>query len=154
MTMTLKTTTLKTLASLALAAAALTVGSLATTGMASAHSVGSMHNGFGPPPWYKGTAWGHGPAVPPGVLKGSPPRISCGLPCEGRPPVTGPYHGPDRGYGQHDPWHWHFGYRNWRFPVGYVGAYAPGCVFEYKWRTAYVPGYGLQRTVVKVCEAI
>jgi len=46
------------------------------------------------------------------------------------------------------------GYRDWRFPVVYSGGYAPGCVYEYKWRTIYVPGFGLERAIVKVCEAI
>jgi hypothetical protein len=175
------TTTLKTLTSLALATAALTATTLATTGIASArnaatqqllHSgalhqahlnLGIGHGGIGPvlPPWLKPTGpnlgLGHGPVIPPGGFgQSGPPKITCGLPCEGKPIWGGHppiYHGPDQGYG-HDRWHWHFGYRNWRFPNFYSGGYAPGCSYEYKWRTIYVPGFGLERAIVKVCEAI
>jgi hypothetical protein len=153
------TTTRKTLTSLALATAALTATTLVTTGIASAHSSaiqqllhsGALHQA------HLNLGIGHGgigPVLPPWLKPSGPPRITCGLPCEGKPiwgehpPI---YHDP--GYGR-DRWHWHFGYRNWRFPNFYSGGYAPGCAYEYKWRTIYVPGFGLERAIVKVCEAI
>jgi hypothetical protein len=41
------------------------------------------------------------------------------------------------------------------FPVIDVTDYAPdSCIYEYKFRTIYVPGVGLERAIVKVCEAI
>jgi hypothetical protein len=159
------TTTRKTLTSLALATAALTATTLATTGIASAHNSaiqqllhsGALHKAY-PPAFGHGLPVGfpgHGPVLPPHGFGGNgPPRISCGLPCEGKPIWGG--HPPinhDPGYGR-DRWHWHYGYRDWRFPVVYSGGYAPGCVYAYKWRTSYVPGFGLARTIVKVCEAI
>ena len=101
--------------------------------------------------------------TPPGGFPLKPPRgrteraarITCGLPCEGKPtsPVTWPYHGPGGNYGP-DRWHWHVGYRNWSSPVVYSDGYGTCAYYGHMWRTVYVPGFGLERAIVKVCEVI
>jgi hypothetical protein len=79
------------------------------------------------------------------------PKITFG----GDPPR---YHDPDRDYDRdhdydRDRWHEHGRYWGWGFPF-YAPVYESGCVYEYKLRTIYVPGVGLERTVVKVCAGI
>jgi hypothetical protein len=56
----------------------------------------------------------------------------------------------------HDHWHWSQWYRRgWDFPAVNVTGYAPdSCIYAYKFRTIYVPGVGLERAIVKVCEPI
>ena len=70
----------------------------------------------------------------------------------GNPPV---YHGPDHDHGfGHDHWHRNWGY-GWRFPIFRTGAYGrEDCSYHYRWRTIEVPGVGLERALVKVCEVI
>jgi hypothetical protein len=101
------------------------------------------------------------PTQPPA---GSPPAsnppgqvISChpGTGCTLTPPADQD-HDHDHDYDRdHDHWHWsHWDRRGWDFPVIAVSGYAPdSCVYVYKFRTVYVPGFGLERVVVKVCEA-
>jgi hypothetical protein len=64
-------------------------------------------------------------------------------------------HDHDHGY-DHDHDHWsHWYRRGWDFPVVNVTGYAPdSCIYAYKFRTIYVPGVGLERAIVKVCEPI
>jgi len=156
------TTTLKTLSALAIATATLTATTLATTGMASAK-----------------IAFGHGPVIA-GGFKGFPVNarpfppasgsgghlISCvlGRGCTITPPVNPPHTPPvtwgppgyrDPGFGR-DGWHDHwrrFGFR-FGFPTYYSGGYGPACDYEYKLRTVYLPGFGLERKLVKVCKVI
>jgi hypothetical protein len=154
------TTTLKTLSALAIATATLTATTLATTGMASAK-----------------LAFGHGPVIA-GGFKGFPANgrpflpphhvyppassgghlISCGLGrgCTITPPITPPGLR-DPGFGR-DGWHDHwrrfgFGFR-FGYPNFYSGGYGPACDYEYKLRTVYVPGFGLERKLFRVCKAI
>ena len=100
------------------------------------------------------------PAQPPAGSSqgtGSPGQvISChpGTGCTLTP--TQPPSDQDHDY-DHDHDHWHSSHgerRGWDFPVLEVNGYAPeSCVYGYKFRTIYVPGFGLERVVVKVCEA-
>jgi hypothetical protein len=80
------------------------------------------------------------------------PKITWG----GEPPR---YHDSDRDYDRdrdhdhdygRDRWHFHGSYWNWRLPVYDTTA----CVYEYKFRTVFLPGFGLKREFVKVCEGI
>jgi hypothetical protein len=59
----------------------------------------------------------------------------------------------DRDYGR-DRWHFHGGYFGWRYPVVAPVYEASSCVYEYKFRTIFVPGFGLKREFVKVCGEI
>jgi hypothetical protein len=80
------------------------------------------------------------------------PKITWG----GEPPR---YHDSDRDYDRdhdygRDRWHFHGSYWNWRYPVFAPVYEAPSCAYEYKFRTIFVPGFGLKREFVKVCEGI
>ena len=89
---------------------------------------------------------------PPGQVISCHPGTGCTL-TPGQPPADQD-HGHDYDH-DHDHWHWsHRDRRGWDFPLIAVSGYAPdSCVYEYKFRTVYVPGFGLERVVVKVCEA-
>jgi hypothetical protein len=146
------TSTLNTLSALALVMAALSATTLVTAGSASA-------NGFGPGLF----GGGHGPVIPPRESmpsgdNGGGHLISCGI---GRGcTITGEpsrdHDGDrdhDRDYGR-DRWHFHGGYFGWRYPVVAPVYDTTSCVYEYKFRTIFVPGFGLKRDFVKVCGEI
>ena len=59
----------------------------------------------------------------------------------------------DRDYGR-DRWHFHRSYWGYRFPVVAPIYQTSSCVYEYKFRTIFVPGFGLKREFVKVCGEI
>jgi hypothetical protein len=85
--------------------------------------------------------------------------ISChpGTGCTLTPPQPPADHDHDYDHDRdHDQGHWsHWDRRGWDFPVIEVTGYAPdSCVYAYRFRTIYVPGFGLERAIVKVCEAI
>jgi hypothetical protein len=64
-------------------------------------------------------------------------------------------HDHDRDY-DHDHDHRHWGH-HWDFGLPAVietEARPDYCVYEYKWRARYVPGFGLERVLVKVCDDI
>jgi hypothetical protein len=123
-------TTLKTLSALALATAALSAATLATSSIASAN--------------------------PPGQVISCHPGSGCTL-TPSQPPFDRDHDRDHDDYRDHDRDHWrwsHYEHRGWDFPVTSVSGYAPdSCVYEYKFRTIYVPGVGLERSLVKVCEA-
>jgi hypothetical protein len=56
----------------------------------------------------------------------------------------------------HDHDHRHWGHHwDFSFPAVIEAEARPDyCVYEYKWRTRYVPGFGLERVLVKVCGDI
>jgi hypothetical protein len=65
-------------------------------------------------------------------------------------------HDHDRDY-DHDHDHRHWGHRgDFSYPavIEMEEARPDYCVYEYKWRTRYVPGFGLERVLVKVCGDI
>ena len=153
------TTTLKTLSVLALVMATLSAATLVTASNASANDgvkaepIRNLAPGAFP---------GHGPVVPPRQYfpshgnSGGGHLISCVL-GRGCTITEGGYHDPghdgDRDYGR-DRWHDHEHFWNWRFPV--VAPYydTTSCTYEYKFRSIYLPGFGLKRELVKVCEEI
>jgi hypothetical protein len=133
-------TTLKKLSALALATAALSAATFATSSIASANPA-------------------HG-SNPPGQVISCHPGSGCTL-TPSQPPFDRDHDRDHDDYRDHDRdhdrdhWRWsHYEHRGWNFPVTAVSGYAPeSCVYEYKFRTIYVPGVGLERTLVKVCEA-
>jgi hypothetical protein len=85
---------------------------------------------------------------PPGQVISCHPGTGCTL------TPTQPAADHDHDY-DHDHGRWsHRDRRGWDFPVIEVTGYAPdSCVYAYRFRTIYLPGFGLERVIVKVCEA-
>ena len=108
----------------------------------------SLRFGCPQPPKQILCATGPGCSIPP--PSGTTTPVTWG----GQPPVDHD-HDHDHDHDDRDHRHWSHWDRGLDFPVVDVTGYAPdSCIYAYKFRTIYVPGVGLERAVVKVCEAI
>jgi hypothetical protein len=163
------TTIMNKLSALAIAAATLTTATLLVGGDASAGPVRGLPNQPANPPSHSGISGvGVRPVVGAGGISGVGVRpVVGGLPTGGSNPpgiVVDPClscinhghdHDHDRDY-DHDHDHRHWGHHwDFSFPAVIEAEARPDyCVYEYKWRTRYVPGFGLERVLVKVCGDI
>jgi hypothetical protein len=164
------TITMNKLSALAIAAATLTTATLLVGGDASAGPVRGLPNQPANPPSHSGISGvGVRPVVGAGGISGVGVRPVVGaggvsgvgvrpvvgaLPTGGSNP-PGHDHDHDRDY-DHDHDHRHWGHHwDFSFPAVIETEARPDyCVYEYKWRTRYVPGFGLERVLVKVCGDI
>jgi hypothetical protein len=163
------TTTMNKVFALAIAAATLTTATLLVGGDASAGPVRALPNQPANPPSHSGISGvGVRPVVGAGGISGVGVRPVVGaLPTGGSNPpgiVVDPClacinhghdHDHDRDY-DHDHDHRHWGHHwDFGFPAVIETEARPDyCVYEYKWRARYVPGLGLERVLVKVCDDI